>query len=83
MKNNDRLSSIALTSSALIFFLRTPNSGKVRRRILSIVVFLALLSVSSPVSAVTPDRQIGDDDSKPSKIGISYDPSSYTATKSN
>jgi hypothetical protein len=54
MKNKDKLNSMALDSSALIFVLRLPKSENVKMQVLLIAAFLVLLSVSSPISAVIP-----------------------------
>jgi hypothetical protein len=54
MKNKDKLNSMALASSTLIFYLRPPRSEKLKMQILLIAAFLVLLSVSSPDSAAIP-----------------------------
>lgn len=50
--------------------------------IILIATFLVLLSVSSPVSAVIPDIKVDNIDSHSSKSEISYDPHSFTVSKS-
>lgn len=53
-----------------------------KMRIFLITVLFVLLSVSSPVSAVVPDLQMGNIHPRLDKLGISYTPASFTVSQS-
>ena len=82
IKINTKKHSSALAVAALILDLMHHKNKNRRMWILLISTFLVLLSVSSPVSAVVPDIQVGDNDIHSGKLGISYDPSSFANSKS-
>ena len=83
IKANTKMHSSALAAAAVVLDLMPHKSKKVSMRILLIAAFLVLLSVSSPVSAVVPDIQVGDNDIQSGNLGISYDPSSFANSKSD
>jgi hypothetical protein len=81
MKTSTKKYSMAFASISRVLLSRPPKSEKVKMRILLTAASLVLLSVSSPVLAALPDA--GPHNNYLSKLGISYDHSSYMASKSN
>jgi hypothetical protein len=72
-----------IVSQVPILVFKYQKGELMKMRIILIAVFVTLLAISSPVSAVVPDLQRGDAYDQPDSSETSYTSSLSTVSKSN